>query len=227
MTNTLYVKAYTQDIYDSGHSQIATIVYFTAPSYYQQPSNSVIIEYGSLNPLASPFPIYPDIAAAIADLGPAQASALVTAINGTAGLAYYTAYDIELVDASVGAAIHALTLDTITEGSTNKYYTSTEKTKLAGINLAGKSDKSSFSAVTSLSAHGVANASAASNPGLPTNFNLVSGVLGIANGLNDANAAQNDLATKYNDLESKFNSILTWLGTTKDKINSTIAAGAA
>lgn len=93
--------------------------------------------------------------------------------------------------------------------------------------VSGKSSKSSFSALSALAAHGIANASAASNPGLPTNFNLVSGVLGIANGLNDANTAQNDLATKYNDLEAKFNSALSWLNTNKDAINALKTAGAA
>lgn len=54
-------------------------------------------------------------------------------------------------------------------------------------------------------------ASGATNAGtsLPTNFNLISGTLGIANGLNDANSGQNDLATKYNDLATKFNVLLT------------------
>lgn len=35
---------------------------------------------------------------------------------------------------------------------------------------------------------------------LPTNYNLLSGLLGIADGLNGANTAQNDMATKLNTL---------------------------
>lgn len=53
-----------------------------------------------------------------------------------------------------------------------------------------------------------ANASGGTVTNLPTNFNLVSGVLGVANGLNDANTAQNDLATKFNDFVTKHNSLV-------------------
>lgn len=40
-----------------------------------------------------------------------------------------------------------------------------------------------------------------------TNYNLVSGVLGLANGLNSANSAQNDMADIVNSLTSKFNTL--------------------
>lgn len=43
---------------------------------------------------------------------------------------------------------------------------------------------------------------------LPTNYNLVSGILGVAEGLNGANEAQNDLAEKYNALASRFNTLI-------------------
>lgn len=53
------------------------------------------------------------------------------------------------------------------------------------------------------------------NVSLPTNFNLVSGVLGVANGLNDANTAQNQLGVAYMalavitiDLINKFNTLI-------------------
>lgn len=65
---------------------------------------------------------------------------------------------------------------------------------------------------TDSSAH-IANGATNAGTSLPTNFNLVSGVLGIANGLNDANSGQNDLATKYNDLATKFNTLLSALQT--------------
>lgn len=41
-----------------------------------------------------------------------------------------------------------------------------------------------------------------------TNYNIVSGLLGVANGLNAGNANQNDLADKYNALATKFNTLL-------------------
>lgn len=53
------------------------------------------------------------------------------------------------------------------------------------------------------------------NVSLPTNFNLISGVLGVANGLNDANTAQNALGVAYMalavitlDLANKFNTLI-------------------
>lgn len=53
------------------------------------------------------------------------------------------------------------------------------------------------------------------NVSLLTNYNLVSGVLGIANGLNDANTAQNQLGVAYMalavitlDLINKFNTLI-------------------
>ena len=53
---------------------------------------------------------------------------------------------------------------------------------------------------------------------LPTNFNTLSGLLGIANGLNDANTAQNALGVAYMalavivlDLVTKFNTLNTGL----------------
>lgn len=55
---------------------------------------------------------------------------------------------------------------------------------------------------------------------LPANYNTLSGLLGLSDGLNTANAAQNDLATKYNylatlynDMVGKFNAVLLQLQT--------------
>jgi hypothetical protein len=100
-----------------------------------------------------------------------------------------------------------------------------------------KSSKANFSSATSAPAHGVGNSSggAATNAtaNLTTDYDLISGLLGVANGLNAANTAQNslatkynDLATKYNDLSTKFNSLLTWATSAKDSINALKSAGA-
>lgn len=91
--------------------------------------------------------------------------------------------------------------------------------------IALKSAKASFSALSALAAHGVSNATGGTTTTLLTNYNLATGVLGLAGALNDANTAQNDLATKYNDLVSKFNTLLTWLGTNKDAVNALRTAG--
>ncbi len=60
------------------------------------------------------------------------------------------------------------------------------------------------------SAH-ISNGATDANTSQATNYNVLSGLLGIAGGLNDANSAQNDLATKYNDLAGKFNTLLAYL----------------
>lgn len=57
----------------------------------------------------------------------------------------------------------------------------------------------------------VADAATNATNNSATNYNLVSGVLGLANGLNNANTAQNDLADKYNALATKFNTVLNTL----------------
>lgn len=49
------------------------------------------------------------------------------------------------------------------------------------------------------------NATAGAVTNLATNYNVLSALLDLANGLNAANSAQNDLATKYNALVGKYN----------------------
>lgn len=206
MTNLLYIESSTQDYIDPTLGDVAFLNWISPNTFsFQDPQQQVItITPGTPNPSATPFPTFPDKATAIAYYQAAICSQMLSDVNAFYGVSFYTGYDVESVPSGVNAAIASI-----------------------NTNISGKSNKSSFSAVTALAAHGIANASAASNPGLPTNFNLVSGVLGIANGLNDANTAQNDLATKYNDLEAKFNSCLAWLGTNKDTINALKTAGAA
>lgn len=207
MTHTLYIEYWSQVVPDAVLGDLVVLNWTTPQNFSngaieQQVIN--IVPAAAVNLGATP-PIFPDIATAFSNYMTAMCAQLITDTNnfyGTPG--YYTASNPQPVDNIVNDALSSI-----------------------ATNIFGKSNKSSFSAVAALAAHGIANASAASNPGLQTNYNLVSGVLGLANGLNDANTAQNDLATKYNDLEVKFNSALTWLGTNKDKINATITAGSA
>lgn len=135
------------------------------------------------------------------------------------------------------------------KGLSTEDYTTGEKTKLSGIatdatanssdatllaranhtgtqaqstvvnlttDLAATSKRANFSGLGTLAAHGVS----AQPTNLSTNYNLVSGVLGVADGLNTANSQQNALA-------AAFNTILTWLGTNKDSMNGLRTAGAA
>lgn len=83
-----------------------------------------------------------------------------------------------------------------------------------GAALAGKQDTITAGAhisaaatngATNAATNAQVNATAGAETNLPTNYNLVSGVLGLADGLNTANSAQNDLGTKYNALVGKYN----------------------
>lgn len=199
MTNTLYIEYASQEAIDPTYGKLAVLSWTTPANFQDDGLEQQVIQItsGTANPSATPYATFPDVTTAFAYYQTAMCSALITFMNSLYGVTYYTAYDAEPVDSATNAAV------------------------------AGKSNKSSFANITALTAHGIANASAASNPGLATNFNLVSGLLGIANGLNDANTAQNDLATKYNDLEGKFNTLLTYATTLETKINSIITAGAA
>lgn len=134
--------------------------------------------------------------------------------------------------ADISAAIAALvnsapgTLDTLAEIATALAADESVASALA-TTVAGKSAKASFSALTALAAHGLSTQATNASTTQVTNYNFVSGVLGLANGLNDANTAQNDLAAKYNALATAFNSLLSWLGTNKNAINALKTAGAA
>jgi hypothetical protein len=59
---------------------------------------------------------------------------------------------------------------------------------------------------------------------LLTNYNLATGILGLANALNDANAAQNDLAAKYNALAEKYNTAASNDNSANTKLNSVFDA---
>lgn len=99
-------------------------------------------QYGiSNNPLTSP-PTYIDDETAAAALWPGYTETSV--IDYANSQAQYTAYDSanlifmregerRQVSRDITTALSALTLDAITVGSTNKAFTSTEKTKLSGI----------------------------------------------------------------------------------------------
>lgn len=97
-------------------------------------------------------------------------------------------------------------------GLSSNDYTSAEKSKISSLatvatsgaysDLSGKPSIPSFTA----QAH-IANAATNAVDINPTNFNLVSGILGVANGLNSANANQNAMADNLNDLATKFNTL--------------------
>lgn len=159
-----------------------------------------------------------EIAAALA-ADESAASALATTVGGKVSTSrtvngHALSADVTISKSDVGLGNVDNTADTAKPVSTAQ-----------ATAIALKSAKASFSALSALAAHGVSNATGGTTTTLLTNYNLATGVLGLAGALNDANTAQNDLAIKYNDLVSKFNTVLTWLGTNKDTVNSLRTAG--
>lgn len=200
MTNTLYVKGYSTYAYDPINTQIAALIYFSTPAYLNsQPLSGLAIEFttGTEDPFATPYPLFHSIDSAINYYGPSKCAQLISNINTLAGTAYYTAYDLERVDPPIQAALDALS----TVAHTGVYS-----------DLSGKPTIPSFTPGSHI-ANGATNAATNAVTNLPTNFNLVSGILGVANGLNDANSAQNDLAAKYNTLAADYNDLATKVNT--------------
>lgn len=131
------------------------------------------------------------------------------------------------------------TLDDLADGTTNKGFTATLRTKLNGIssgatandtdanlkNRANHTGSQAISTITGLqtaldgkqalitAGSAITNAATDAATNLATNYNLATGILGLANALNTANGAQNDLANKYNDLAGKVNTLMTHLRT--------------
>lgn len=60
---------------------------------------------------------------------------------------------------------------------------------------------------------GATDAATNATTNLPTNYNALTSLLDLANAMNTANAAQNDLATKYNALATKYNDLATKVNT--------------
>lgn len=84
------------------------------------------------------------------------------------------------------------------------------------------SNISTGSAIVDTVTTGATDAATNANTSQVTNYNLLSGVLGLADGLNAANTAQNDLATKYNALATKYNDLATKTNANMVKVNTLI-----
>lgn len=180
------------------------MLYWTTPNNYQNPGLQEItieVQSGVTNPSASPFPIFPDIATAQSYYMTAMCSALLTFINTLYGVTYYTGTNPQPSDPAVAAVVAAF--------------------------AASKTNKAGFAAITALSASGIANVTGTAADNNPTNFTTLSGLLGIASGLNTANANQNAMADMVNAQETAINDLISYVGTLEAKINALIAAGQA
>lgn len=201
MTNSLYVQYSSQDLIDPTYGDIVLLTWLSPETYGVLDTQVIVVNIvpGTANPSATPFPTFPNKDAAFAYYQSTVCTQMISDVNTFFGVSFYTTYDAEKIDSSVAATV------------------------------ANKSSKANFSALSTLAAHGVANAitTGGISTTLPTNYNLVSGILGLANGLNDANTAQNALSADFIDHVGKFNALLSWLGTNKDAINALKTAGAA
>lgn len=108
MTNTLYVQAYTQNVWDNGTGQIAGLLSFVATGYQSNPAQPTIAYYyGTQNTIVNPA-IFPNDTTAFNFYKSAQGAALVTAVNTAIGTSFYTVADVEQVEAPVLADFNAL-----------------------------------------------------------------------------------------------------------------------
>lgn len=131
---TLYVNAYTHDIYDNANSIMVELLFFTASSYYlQNVEGPVAFQYGAQNPAATPYPTFPTIDAAITYFSPTYAQNLVNDVNTAIGSSFYATYDVEKIDAPTLSAINAISIDSIADGSSYKKITAAEKSKVDGL----------------------------------------------------------------------------------------------
>lgn len=112
--STLEIKIFGQDIYDLSTTSWYKAVTFIAIDYYGQPLvGPIIFQIGSTNPSHTPYPMYPDLTTALADVtnfsGP-QYAAVIGLVNANAGTTIYgpTDFTTEMVDTAVGAAIAML-----------------------------------------------------------------------------------------------------------------------
>lgn len=184
-----------------------------------------------------PNSVFTSDAAAISHFLGVYGQGLVDNINSALGVMTYTLGVVEPFSEPLNTFINSK-VDKVTGfGLSTNDYTSAEKTKLSGIatgatanqtdvyllDRAHHSGAQAISTVTGLQtaldskqssitpATHITNAATNAADNNLTNYNLVSGILGVANGLNAANANQNVMADNLNDLATKFNTLLSEL----------------
>lgn len=150
--------------------------------------------------------------------------------------AFVSAYDTFIT--SISPIAYSGSCDDLSDGTTKKTYSSTEKTKLSGIatsatandtdaNLKARTNHTGSQAISTITglqtaldgkqssitaAATIIDASTNAATNAPTNLNVVTTLLGSLTGeVNAANTRYNDLAGKYNDLANKTNSLFAHL----------------
>lgn len=188
--SVLYVQVFNQRFYDSVRSVQANQLNFVATEFHSQPAQQYIFDYGTTNASATPYPIFATDDLAITHFTTSATTILLDDVNGEFGFSFYSSCDIEKVPAPVGAAIMSLTFDSFSDGSTNKAYTATEKTKLA--TLAAVAVTGAYSDLT--------GAPSIPSAQVNTDWNSTNGVTQLTNKPTLATVATSG---SYTDLSSK------------------------
>lgn len=187
----LKVKAYGQYIYSIGTD---ALIYFQAVDIYGQPFiQEAVLLRDTQDLTTTPYLTFTNVADAVAYYAASHCATLLTTVNTNAGTTVYLTTDLELVDTPVAAALSMLA-PVATSG--------------AYADLTGKPTIPTFTAQPH-----IANVSVVAANNNPTNYTLLSGILGVATGLNTANANQNAMADQLNDLTTKYNTLLAHLVT--------------
>lgn len=108
MTNTLNIQYMSLNYIDLTNGPEALITWFS-PEYLHEQFESTAIGIGSpQNVSATPYPVFPSVADAVAYYNPTICNDIINLVNTDIGTAYYTAYTIAAIDPSVNAALNAV-----------------------------------------------------------------------------------------------------------------------
>lgn len=215
--------------------QQAYYIVWQAVEYYAQPNQNQFIQIGGSQDLgASPFPQFTSLSNGIAYYDSAKCTALLGDVNGNIGTTVFTSYTLDSVSPPVAAslsiiqdAITALNASKVDKTTTVNTHALSSSITVDYNDLTNKPTipsaqvQSDWTASSGLGVilhkpstqSAITDATGGATNNLPTNYNLVSGLLGVANGLNDANTAQNDMANKLNALVTSYNGLLAKLRT--------------
>lgn len=148
---SVYTQASIVDYYDGVNSVDLKILTFQASYFTINPYLYFYVIGSPQNPSASPYAVFTADADAITYYTTDATTQIINAVNAAAGVTTpFTALDVETVTAPEFAFMANLSLDTIAQGSTNKYYTATEKAKLASLAVQVNADWGSGSGLAQI-----------------------------------------------------------------------------
>lgn len=126
---TLYVKAFVQIGFDVANSLTLWSVNFTAPEGQYFPTPYVYnVAQGTLDPAATPYPLFPTPASAIAYYSATAAASLLSDLNTLYGATVYSVTQLDTVDSGVHDKLAALA----TVATTGSYNDLSSKPSVGG-----------------------------------------------------------------------------------------------